>query len=129
MKDHILSIRNNNPDYLNDLIKKDPGEVVKLSLKSYGNMTVSRLMDRLVPAIVSEDDWKRFWDSARKKLKTDASIEIPKKRSDIIEFIEGISSDYDDDWFKKLENENNIEKLFEKFKDVIDKKIIQILRL
>ena len=58
-----------------------------------------------------------------KKLKTDASIEIPKKRSDIIEFIEGISSDYDDDWFKKLENENNIEKLFEKFKDVIDKKI------
>ena len=122
-KDHILSIRNNNPDYLNDLIKKDPGEVVKLSLKSYGNMTVSRLMDRLVPAIVSEDDWKRFWDSARKKLKTDASIEIPKKRSDIIEFIEGISSDYDDDWFKKLENENNIEKLFEKFKDVIDKKI------
>ena len=122
-KDHILSIRNNNPDYLNDLIKKDPGEVVKLSLKSYGNMTVSRLMDRLVPAIVSEDDWKRFWDSARKKLKTDASIEIPKKRSDIIEFIEGISSDYNDDWFKKLENENNIEKLFEKFKDVIDKKI------
>lgn len=122
-KNHILSIRNNNPDYLNDLIKKDPGEVVKLSLKSYGNMTVSRLMDRLVPAIVSEDDWKRFWDSARKKLKTDASIEIPKKRSDIIEFIEGISSDYDDDWFKKLENENNIEKLFEKFKDVIDKKI------
>ena len=122
-EDHILSIRNNNPDYLNDLIKKDPGEVVKLSLKSYGNMTVSRLMDRLVPAVVSEDDWKRFWDSARKKLKTDASIEIPKKRSDIIEFIEGISSDYDDDWFKKLENENNIEKLFEKFKDVIDKKI------
>jgi len=122
-KDHILSIRNNNPDYLNDLIKKDPGEVVKLSLKSYGNMTVSRLVERLVPAIVSENDWKRFWDSARKKLKTDASIEIPKKRSDIIEFIEGISSDYDDDWFKKLENENNIEKLFEKFKDVIDKKI------
>ena len=122
-KDHILSIRNNNPDYLNDLIKKDPGEVVKLSLKSYGNMTVSRLMDRLVPAIVSEDDWKRFWDSARKKLKTDASIEIPKKRSDIIEFNEGISSNYDDDWFKKLENENNIDKLFEKFKDVIDKKI------
>ena len=65
-ENHILSIRNNNPDYLNDLIKKDPGEVVKLSLKSYGNMTVSRLMDRLVPAIVSEDDWKRFWDSARK---------------------------------------------------------------
>ena len=65
-ENHILSIRNNNPDYLNDLIKKDPGEVVKLSLKSYGNMTVSRLMDRLVPAIVSEDDCKRFWDSQGK---------------------------------------------------------------
>ena len=121
--DHILSIRNNNSDYLNDLIKNDPGEVIKLSLKSYGNMSVSRLMDRLVPAIVSEDDWKRFWDSARKKLKTDASIEIPKKRSDIIEFHEGISSEYDDNWFKKLENENNIENLFDKFKDIIDKKI------
>ena len=122
-EDHILSIRHNNIDHLNDMIKKDPGEVVRLALKSYGNMTVARLMDRLVPNIVSENDWKKFWDAARKKLKTDASIEIPKKRSDFIELHEGISSEYDDSWFKQLELENNIEKLFEKFKDIIDKKI------
>ena len=40
-------------------------------------MTVSRLMDRLVPNIVSENDWKKFW-TQREKLKTDASIEIQK---------------------------------------------------
>ena len=65
-EDHILSIRHNNIDHLNDMIKKDPGEVVRLALKSYGNMTVSRLMDRLVPNIVSENDWKKFWDAERK---------------------------------------------------------------
>jgi len=121
--DHILSIKHNNIDHLKDLIKNNPGEVIRLALKSYGNMTVSRLMDRLVPDIVSENDWKKFWDAARKKLKSDASIEIPKKRSDLIELYEGISSEYDESWFKQLELENNIEKLFEKFKDVIDKKI------
>ena len=37
--------------------------------------------------------------------------------------MKGYLSEYDDSWFKQLELENNIEKLFEKFKDIIDKKI------
>ncbi|MFL2859677.1 MAG: GreA/GreB family elongation factor [Pontiellaceae bacterium] len=122
-EDHILSIKYNNPDSLNNMIKKEPGEVIRLSLKSYGNMTVARLIDRLVPDVISEKEWKRFWDAARKKLKSDASIEIPKKRTDFIELYEGLSNSYDDVWFEKLNKENDIERLFDRFKEIIERKI------
>ena len=121
--DHILSIRYNDIDSLNNMIKNEPGEVIRLALKSYGNMTVARLIDRLVPNVINEQDWKKFWDAARKKLKSDATIEIPKKRTDFIELHEGLSTNYDDIWFDKLNKENDIEKLFERFKEIIERKI------
>tara|TARA_A100001015_G_C14997666_1_gene716923 strand:+ start:671 stop:2158 length:1488 start_codon:yes stop_codon:yes gene_type:complete len=121
--DHILSIRYNDIDSLNNMIKNEPGEVIRLALKSYGNMTVARLIDRLVPNVINEKDWKKFWDAARKKLKSDATIEIPKKRTDFIELHEGLSTNYDDIWFDKLNKENDIEKLFERFKEIIERKI------
>ena len=71
-------------------------------------------MDRLVPAIVSEDDWKRFWDAARKKLKTDASIKFQKKIRYVIDWNEGISSDYDDDWFKEIRERKQHRKIIRK---------------
>ena len=55
-------------------------------------------MDRLVPNIVSENDWKKFWDAARKTKKLTLQLKS-QKRSDFIELHEGISSEYDDSWF------------------------------
>lgn len=119
--DHILAIKHNNPDLIGEKVKKDPGEIIRLALKSYGNMTIARLMDYLIPSIIPESDWKRFWDAARKKLKNDASIEIPKKRTDLIEIHEDMS--YGDSWFEKLSNQNDIDRLFERFKEIIERKI------
>ena len=48
------------------MIKKQPGEVVRLALKSYGNMSVTVLTDKLVPSIIPENDWKKFWDGQGK---------------------------------------------------------------
>ena len=70
---------------------------------------------------------EKFWDAARKKLKTDASIEVPKKRSDLIELYEGISSEYDESWFKQLELENNIKNYLKSLR-IIDKKIVLSLK-
>ena len=118
---HILSIKHRTPEILDEKIKNEPKEIIRLALESYGRMTVVRLTDCLVPSIISEDQWKKFWDNARKQLKNDASIEIPKKRTDFIELHQG--TEYDDDWFNKLSVENDIERLFIKFKDIIDREI------
>ena len=117
--DHILSIRHNNANQLNDMIKKQPGEVVRLALKSYGNMSVTVLTDKLVPSIIPENDWKKFWDGARKALKDDASIEIPRKRSEFIQLSDGLA--YDDSWFLNLSDERDISKLFDRFKEIIER--------
>jgi transcription elongation GreA/GreB family factor len=119
---HILAIKHNDPAALDRLIKDDPAEVVRMALRNYGSMSVARLIEKLVPSVMPEAAWKKFWEGARRGLKNDASIEIPKKRSDNIVFHKkGLA--YDDSWFTLVADERDIEKLFERFKEIIEKKI------
>ncbi|MEE9368744.1 MAG: GreA/GreB family elongation factor [Pontiella sp.] len=120
--DHVLAIKHNTPDELERLIKEDPSEVVRITLRSYGNLSVTRLIEKLVPSVMPEAKWKKFWEGARRGLKTDASVEIPKKRSDNIIFHKkGMA--YDDEWFGLIIKESDIEGLFVRFKEIIEKKI------
>lgn len=121
-ENHILAIKHNNPAELDRLIKEDPAEVVRITLRSYGNLSVARLIEKLVPSVMPEAKWKKFWEGARRGLKNDASVEIPKKRSDNIVFHrKGMS--YDDKWFGLVAQERDIEGLFDRFKEIIEKKI------
>lgn len=120
--EHILAVKHNDPAEMDRLIKQDPAEVVRMALRSYGTMSVSRLIEKLVPSIIPEAGWKKFWEGARRGLKDDASVEIPKKRSDNIVFHrKGLS--YDDSWFKFVADERDIERLFERFKEIVEKQI------
>lgn len=120
--DHILAIKHNTPDELKRLIKEEPAEVVRITLRSYGNLSVTRLLEKLVPSVMPEPQWKKFWEGARRGLKTDASVEIPKKRSDNIIFHK-MGMAYDDEWFALISKESDIEGLFTRFKEIIEKKI------
>ena len=117
-----IAIKHNNPAELDRMVKEEPGEVVKAALRSYGQMSVTRLMDKLIPSVMAEPAWKKFWEGARRALKDDASVEIPKKRSDNIVFHKaGLA--YDDEWFKLIAAERDIEVLFGRFAEIIEKKI------
>jgi transcription elongation GreA/GreB family factor len=120
--DHILAIKHNQSDELDRMVKEEPAEVVRITLRSYGAMPVARLQTTLSPSIVSEAGWKKFWEGARRELKNDASIEIPKKRSDNIIFHKTARS-YDDDWFGLIKEVRDIEVLFDRFKEILEKKI------
>lgn len=120
--DHILAIKHNQPAELERLIKDDPAEVVRITLRSYGAMPVTRLQETLTPSILPDAEWKKFWAAARRELKNDAAVEIPKKRSDNIIIHKGAMA-YDDEWFSRIVNERDIEGLFERFKEILEKKI------
>ncbi|MDF7806841.1 GreA/GreB family elongation factor [Pontiellaceae bacterium B12219] len=120
--DHILAIKHNNPEELARMIKEEPAEVVKAALRSYGNLSITRLMEKMIPSLMPEAKWKKFWEVARKSLKDDATVEIPKKRSDNIIFHKKGRA-YDDNWFAMIAKESDIEGLFERFKEIIEKKI------
>ena len=120
--EHIMAIKHKNPSELERMMKEEPAEVIKSALRSYGNMSITRLTEKMVPSILPEAGWKKFWEAARKSLKDDASVEIPKKRSDNIIFHKGGRA-YDDEWFAMIGQERDIEGLFERFKEIIEKKI------
>lgn len=121
-EDHILAIKHNQPEELERLIKEDPAEVVRITLRSYGPMSVTRLQETMVPSILPENGWKKFWAAARRELKNDAAVEIPKKRSENLILHKDVV-DYDDEWFSRIEQERDIEGLFDRFKGILEKKI------
>ncbi|MCK4564248.1 MAG: hypothetical protein KAU94_06220, partial [Verrucomicrobia bacterium] len=120
--EHILAIKHNNPAELERLIKEDPAAVVRTTLRSYGAMPVMRLQETLTPSVFPEAGWKKFWAAARRELKVDASVEIPKKRSDNI-VLHKKALAYDDEWFKLIADVRDIEGLFDRFKEILEKKI------
>ena len=82
---HLLARLHNDRDGLMALVAETPAEVVRITLRSYGNMPIADLKDYLVDeGVVAESDWKNFWDAARKELKNDALVHIPSKRSEDI---------------------------------------------
>ncbi|MEN8253911.1 MAG: GreA/GreB family elongation factor [Verrucomicrobiota bacterium] len=121
-EDHILAIKHSQPAELERLIKEDPAEVVRITLRSYGPMSVTRLQETLEPSIIPDNGWKKFWAAARRELKNDAAVEIPKKRSENMVLHKGVV-DYDDEWFSRIVQERDIEGLFERFKEILEKKI------
>ena len=108
-KDHILSVNFTYPDGLNELARDKPAEVVKMAIRSHGPASAPRLKE-LLADIVKDEDWKDFWDRARKSLKDDPLVDLPVKRSDPICLREK-HKEYDMEWFLAFKNENDMDRL------------------
>jgi transcription elongation GreA/GreB family factor len=110
--DHLLARKYRDADSLAELIKNDPDEVVRITLRSYGDMDVQTLKDHLTENVFGEGDWKHFWDGARKKLKKDPLVDIPAKRSERIRLLASARAT-DDGWFAELATETDVDRILE----------------
>lgn len=117
--EHIMARHHHQPDEVNELVKQDPTEVVRMTLRSFGPQTVSQLQEILVPELVPEAGWKRFWDGARKGLKADPHIDIPAKRSAPITILEKAFA-YDSDWFRALGKERSIPEILARLDEYLE---------
>src|SRR5881227_1143217 len=60
------------------LAKDDPVALVRNILESLdGKATAQEISEWMVPDLFSEGEWKRWWESARKHLKTSGAFSIP----------------------------------------------------
>lgn len=75
---HFLAERFANPDDLEEKAKNDPVLVVKKLLKDLGPKTASEIKDELCELVIPENDWVKWWQGARAKLKKDPFIESPE---------------------------------------------------
>ncbi|MEY2544310.1 MAG: hypothetical protein QOE81_1771 [Verrucomicrobiota bacterium] len=91
--EHFLARKAGDLAATKKLAKDDPVAVVRNILESLdGSATAQQVSDWMVPDLFSEAEWKRWWESARKQLKTSGAFSIPAKKTEPIQIrAEGIS--------------------------------------
>lgn len=81
--EHLLSRRLSDLEGLKTLAKSNVTGLIELALRSSGNqMSLDQLEGLLKPRIVSEGEYKKWWESAKKTLKTARHIVVPSKRTE-----------------------------------------------
>src|SRR2546430_14491096 len=91
--EHFLARKAGDLAATKKLAKDDPVAVVRNILESLdGEATAQQISEWMVPDLFTEPEWKRWWESARKHLKTSGAFSIPAKKTEPIQIrAEGIS--------------------------------------
>src|SRR6266480_1207240 len=83
-KEHILARKAADIETLRQMAATNHLELVKLVLNSYGGKaTVDQIQQVLVPDVI-RDDWKKWWEAAKRELKKDGHFMVPLKKSEPI---------------------------------------------
>jgi len=83
-KDHILARKASDLENLRQLAATNHLELVKLVLGSYGGKaTTDQIQQALVPEVI-RDDWKKWWEAAKRELKKDGHFQVPLKKTEPI---------------------------------------------
>jgi transcription elongation GreA/GreB family factor len=81
-KDHILARKAADLEGLRQMAALNHLELIKLVLKSYGgHATADQIQAVLVPDVI-RDDWKKWWEAAKKELKKDGHFQVPLKKTE-----------------------------------------------
>ena len=104
---HLLACFHRDPAAVRALVAQQPGELVRMALRSFGPLTVVQLQEILAPRFFSEAEWKAFWEAARRELKKDALVEIPAKRTEPIH-LRARGMDFGPEWFRALGAERDM---------------------
>src|ERR1044071_5562926 len=82
--DHILARKASDIQSLRQMAALHHLDLIKLVLQSYGGKaTLEQIQQVLVPDVIA-DDWKKWWEAAKKELKKDGHFQVPLKKSDPI---------------------------------------------
>ncbi len=81
-KDHFYSRRFGNPDSLEKEGRANPGELIRLLLRDLGPKTAAEIKEELCDLVIPTDEWNRWWQAARAKIKKDTMIQSPKELKD-----------------------------------------------
>src|ERR1700730_231815 len=82
---HIFVRRINEPEALRALAAKETPKLIALVLESFGGkVTQDQLQRSVSPDIVSEGEFKKWWDNTKKALRKDGRFSVPAKKTELI---------------------------------------------
>src|SRR5450755_3368723 len=84
-KNHILARKANDLDGVRHLAAHHL-DLIKLVLNSYdGKATAEQIQQALVPDVI-RDDWKKWWETAKREMKKDGHFIVPTKKTEPVVF-------------------------------------------
>ena len=91
--EHFLARKASDLSSIKKLAKEDPPALMRNILESLdGQATVQEISDWLIGDLFTEAEWKRWWESTKKLLKSSGGFSIPAKKTEPIQLRgEGIS--------------------------------------
>jgi transcription elongation GreA/GreB family factor len=82
-KDHILARKATDLDAVRHLAAHHI-DLIKIVLNSYGGKaTADQIQQALVPDVIS-DDWKKWWETAKREMKKDGHFIVPLKKTEAV---------------------------------------------
>lgn len=82
--EHIMARKFTELSKLREMAALHHLDLIKLVLQSYGGKaTIDQIQQLLVPDVITED-WKKWWEVAKKEMKKDGHFQIPAKKTDPI---------------------------------------------
>src|SRR5215208_6316757 len=82
--DHILARKAADLESLRQMAALHHLDLIKLVLQSYGGKAnVDQIQQVLVPDVIA-DDWKKWWEVAKRELKKDGHFQVPIKKTEPI---------------------------------------------
>lgn len=83
-RDHILARKAADLEGLRQMAALHHLDLIKLVIQSFsGRATLEQIQQVLVPDVIA-DDWRKWWEVAKKEMKKDGHFQIPAKKSDAI---------------------------------------------
>jgi transcription elongation factor GreA len=91
--EHFLARKANDLASIKKFAREEPVALVRNIIESLdGQATVAQIGEWLVGDVLTETEWKRWWESTKKLLKTSGAFSIPVKKAEPIQLRgEGIS--------------------------------------
>jgi transcription elongation factor GreA len=84
--EHFLARKANDLASIKKLAREEPVALVRNIIESLGGQaTVSQIGEWLVGDVLTEAEWKRWWESTKKLLKTSGAFSIPVKKTEPIQ--------------------------------------------
>lgn len=81
-RDHILARKASDIDALRKMAALHHLDLIKLVVQSFnGRATLEQIQQVLVPDVITED-WRKWWEVAKKEMKKDGHFQIPIKKTD-----------------------------------------------
>jgi transcription elongation GreA/GreB family factor len=82
--DHIYARKMSDLESLRQIAALHHLDLIKLVLQSFGGKaTIDQIQKVLVPDVITED-WKKWWEVAKRELKKDGHFQVPLKKTDPI---------------------------------------------